>query len=93
MNPKGKCQSCGMPLKADPKGGGTRADGSVSTDYCSYCYADGKFISPGMTLVDARALVVDKLRQKDFSKFFARFFASGLNRLSRWRSPRAPLPV
>lgn len=87
MNTKGKCQSCGMPLKADPKGGGTRVDGSASTQYCSYCYADGKFISPGMTVDDMRALVIDKLHEKGYPKFVARFFAMGLNRLSRWRLP------
>ncbi len=37
------CQSCGMPLtrKEDC---GTNADGSVSFDYCQYCYKDGKFL-------------------------------------------------
>jgi len=29
------CQSCGMPLKRDEKGGGTNADGSKSVMYCS----------------------------------------------------------
>lgn len=85
MNARGKCQSCGMPLKADPKGGGTRVDGSLSAEYCSCCYADGKFISPGMTLDDMRALVIDKLHEKGYPKFVTRFFAMGLNRLSRWR--------
>jgi Putative zinc ribbon domain len=32
-----------MPLKQDPKGGGTNANGSKSDRYCSYCYADGRF--------------------------------------------------
>ena len=27
------CQSCGMPLKKDPEGGGTQADGSKSRPY------------------------------------------------------------
>ncbi len=27
--------------------GGTNADGSVSFDYCQYCYKDGKFL-PGL---------------------------------------------
>lgn len=85
MNVQGKCQSCGMPLKADPQGGGTQADGTRSTQYCSYCYADGKFVSPSMTLEEMRTLVVDKLHEKGYPRFIARFFASGLNRLARWR--------
>jgi len=35
------CQSCGMPLNNEIKG--TEADGSISEDYCVYCYKDGKF--------------------------------------------------
>lgn len=43
------CQSCGMPLKKSPNGGGTNADGSKSTMYCSYCYDSGKFTQPDIT--------------------------------------------
>ena len=35
------CQSCGMPLTDGCKG--TNADGSRNEDYCSYCYAQGRF--------------------------------------------------
>jgi len=41
------CQSCGMPMSRDEKGGGTNADGSKSAMYCSHCYAGGKFTLPG----------------------------------------------
>jgi hypothetical protein len=37
------CQSCGMPMDQDPGRGGTEADGSKSSRYCSYCYQDGAF--------------------------------------------------
>lgn len=36
------CQSCGMPMTA-PEHYGTEANGSVSHDYCIYCYANGAF--------------------------------------------------
>ena len=85
MKAGGKCQSCGMPLKADPKGGGTNADGTLSHEYCSYCYANGSFMNPSMTIDEMKALVVEKLREKGFPKFVAGFFASGLKRLKRWR--------
>jgi hypothetical protein len=85
MNTLGKCQSCGMPLKSDPKGGGTNADGTLSQEYCSYCYVSGKFVNPDMTIDQMHALVIEKLREKGFPKFVAKMFASGLHRLKRWR--------
>jgi len=44
------CQSCGMPLDKDPGGGGTNADKSVNSAYCSFCYQDGIFLDEGITL-------------------------------------------
>lgn len=83
MKTNGKCQSCGMPLKSDPKGGGTNSDGTLSQEYCSFFYSDGKFFNPGMTIDQMKALVVEKLREKGFPKFVANFLASGLKRLKR----------
>jgi len=36
------CQSCGMPLTKDEYFG-TNADNSANTDYCIYCFKNGKF--------------------------------------------------
>lgn len=38
---EGMCQSCGMNMQNEFFG--KNADGSVNTDYCKYCYPDGKF--------------------------------------------------
>lgn len=40
--PEHFCQSCGMPI-ADPEIQGTEADGSLSSDYCKWCYQDGAY--------------------------------------------------
>ena len=37
------CQSCGMKLTQNSDCG-TNADGSISYDYCRYCYKDGQFL-------------------------------------------------
>lgn len=37
-----------MPLSKDPLGGGTNADGSRSTEYCSHCYKTGRFTAPNI---------------------------------------------
>ena len=36
------CQSCGMPM-TDKSMFGTNGDGTKNSDYCIYCYKDGKF--------------------------------------------------
>jgi hypothetical protein len=50
MQPKESfCQSCAMPLeKAEFLG--TNADGTRSTVYCTYCYQNGKFTQPTITM-------------------------------------------
>jgi hypothetical protein len=49
--PKGPfCQSCGMPLSRDQLGGGTNADRSRSTEYCSHCYQSGRFTEPNISV-------------------------------------------
>ena len=80
-----RCQSCGMPLKADPKRGGTNADGNLSNEYCSFCYQNGKLVNPEMTIDEMRVLIIDKLGEKGYPRFIARFFTIGLDRLKRWR--------
>ncbi len=43
------CQSCGMPLEK-PEDFGTGADGFRINDYCRYCFRDGAFTEPQMTM-------------------------------------------
>lgn len=38
------CQSCAMPL-IDINDFGTNVDNTVNTDYCGYCYKNGRFTS------------------------------------------------
>ena len=80
------CQSCGMPLKKDPKGGGTNADGSTSKMYCSYCYENGRFTQPNMKVEEMQAFVKDKMKEMGFPGFLASFFSKGTPKLERWRN-------
>ncbi|ABN57153.1 MULTISPECIES: zinc ribbon domain-containing protein [Methanoculleus] len=43
------CQSCGMPM-SEKEQFGTEADGTFSKNYCTYCYRDGAFTNPGITI-------------------------------------------
>ncbi|WP_321322584.1 zinc ribbon domain-containing protein [Labilibaculum sp.] len=78
------CQSCGMPLKKDPKGGGTNSDGSKNLKYCSYCYENGVFLYTG-TLTDFQAFCRQKMREGGHSKFISWILTRGMARLERWK--------
>lgn len=80
------CQSCGMPMKRDPQGGGKEADGSLNLKYCSYCYVDGAFVQPEMTVGEMKILVKRKMVEMGFPKFLSGFFTKGIPKLDRWQS-------
>lgn len=79
------CQSCGMPLKKDPQGGGTNADGTKSTMYCSYCYEDGKFQQPDWTAEQMQEFSKEKLKEMGFPGFLAKLFTKNIPQLERWK--------
>ncbi|HZQ70515.1 MAG TPA: zinc ribbon domain-containing protein [Terriglobales bacterium] len=88
FKPKGPyCQSCGMPLSKDEKGGGTEADGSKSTAFCSHCYAGGRFTEPDLTVDQMVVKVRDKMRQMHIPGFLAKGFTRDIPTLARWSKP------
>ena len=78
-----------MPLSKDPLGGGSNADGSLSSEYCSHCYRKGVFTQPDITAQEMMKLVEGKLRSMHFPGFLARRFAREVPTLRRWRSKPA----
>ena len=78
------CQSCGMPLQRDKKGGGSNADGTKSNMYCSHCYQDGKFTLPDITMEQMKERVKGKMKEMGFPGFLAGFFTKGIPKLKRW---------
>jgi len=79
------CQSCGMPLKRDEKGGGTNAHRSISIKYCSHCYVDGNFTSPNMTVKEMQDRVKMKLMEAGIPGFLTGIFTIGIPKLDRWK--------
>ena len=51
MEERNFCQCCGMPLDK-PEDAGTEADGTLSGEYCRYCYQNGAFTAPDATMDD-----------------------------------------
>lgn len=81
------CQSCGLPMKKDPGGGGTNSDGSKSVDYCSYCYRDGAFCSPEIdTPQKMQVFCIGKMKESGMPGFMAWLFTRSIPRLKRWAS-------
>jgi hypothetical protein len=78
------CQSCGLPLEKDPKGGGTYSDGRKSHSYCSYCYSGGRFTHPELTVSRMKELSAERLHEKGYPLFLARFMVRNLHKLERW---------
>jgi hypothetical protein len=78
------CQSCAMPLKKDPQGGGTNADGSKSTMYCSYCYQHGVFTQPNITVQEMQVFCKGKLEEMHIPGFMAGMMVKGIPKLERW---------
>lgn len=87
FKPKGPvCQSCGMPLSKDEKGGGSEADGAKSALYCSHCYAAGQFTQPDMTAEQMVQFVQAKLKEMHIPGFLAKRFTKDIPTLERWAS-------
>lgn len=80
------CQSCSMPLAKDPQGGGTNADGSKSTTYCSLCYRDGAFTQPGFTVKEMQDFCIEQLSKQGMPRVMAWVFTRSIPRLERWRA-------
>ena len=82
------CQSCGMPLSKDKRGGDLNADGTRSRVYCSHCFVGGRFTTPDITVEEMQALVKEKLREMGIPGFLGWIFTSKIPKLERWSGKR-----
>jgi len=79
-----KCQSCGMPLTDEFYG--TNADGSLNSEYCMYCYADGKFTAPDITMEQMIEICVPFMVEQGMPEDQARnLLQENLPYLKRWQ--------
>jgi len=80
------CQSCGMPME-EPKLFGTLEDGSLSEEYCIYCYKDGAFTHPSATLEEMVDLCTKIMTEHKImpEKQAREHLESLLPTLGRWR--------
>lgn len=80
-------QSCGMPITSDTAGGGTNADGSRATEYCSLCYQRGQFTEPEISCEEMQTKVTAIMWQKfKIPGFVSWLFVRNIPKLKRWRT-------
>ena len=72
-------------MKRHSNGGGTNADGSINTMYCSHCYCAGQFTMRNISVDDMKERTRVRLKQGGFPGFMASFFTRNLHKLERWR--------
>ena len=77
------CQSCGMPIE-DPRLHGTEADGTWSCEYCQYCYGNGQFTQPGMTLDEMQDNVRCRMEDRHLPETLINTAVGNLHYLNRW---------
>lgn len=84
--PKGPfCQSCGMPMEKDEHFG-TNAEGAKNEEYCTYCYQNGNFTEPDITLDDMTKKVTQMMKQRNMPTDTIDKVAKFIPMLNRWQS-------
>jgi len=79
-----------MPLD-NPELLGTEKDGSKNHEYCRYCYQDGAFINPNMTLKDMTTLVITQMEKLKLDTKTIDLAISTLPHLKRWEHIKASI--
>lgn len=88
MTKKVFCQSCGMPL-AQAVDFGTERNGQAATEYCRYCYQNGSWTQPNITLEETIALGSKALEQLEISgikkRLLKTLYPMQIKGLKRWK--------
>lgn len=81
------CQSCGMPL-SEKNIIATNKDGSLTQDYCIYCYKDGNFTEPDITMQEMADVCVHYMTNDEHGfdeKTARKIMTELLPKLNRWK--------
>jgi Putative zinc ribbon domain len=86
MQQKKFCQSCTMPID-NIEDRGSEKDGSKSNLYCKYCYRDGDFTDPEMTLEQMKNIVLTQMHKLNLPDNIIQQSLDNLPHLKRWLHP------
>jgi hypothetical protein len=79
------CQSCSMPLEKKEQLG-TEKNGSVTNEYCVYCYENGEFLQPDITMEEMIVHCVGYMTEEGMDENEARnLFEHALPNIKRWQ--------
>lgn len=79
------CQSCSMPMQK-PEDFGTNPDGSKNEEYCNYCFQNGEFTDPNMTVDQMVKLCDGILRKMNVPEPQIEQIKQFIPMLKRWRT-------
>lgn len=77
------CQSCSMPIDT-PELRGTEKDGTKSIDYCKYCYVNGQFTHPDLTLDEMKEHMMKQMGKNKLPEDIMEVAIGRLPFLKRW---------
>ena len=86
MEPQKFCQSCTLPID-NMEDRGTEKDGSKSDLYCKYCYKNGEFTDPGMTLDRMKEIAQAEMKKQSLPDKVIQQSIDMLPHLKRWQVP------
>lgn len=78
------CQSCGMPMDSEQLMG-TEKDGSLSNEYCRYCYWRGSFTEPDITIKEMTMKIIGKMEEMHIDSATIDLAVLHLPDLKRWK--------
>lgn len=69
----------------NPEDRGTEKDGSKSDRYCKFCYQDGKFTDPDLTLDRMIEIATSEMKKQHLPETLITQAVTMLPQLERWR--------
>ena len=79
------CQSCSMPM-SKPEDFGTYTDGSPNDEFCRYCFDNGKFTEPSITLDAMIEKCVGIMKQMGVPEIQIEQTKAFIPMLKRWKA-------
>jgi len=64
---------------------GTEKDGSKNREYCKYCYQDGSFVNPEMSLDEMTSFISKKMKEMNINEAITNIAVNSLPNLKRWK--------